>query len=198
MSKVKPQSYKNTKNTIWNNEYFKQVRRILALLNIITVVELYTSTHISLNSFKSFLVQQLQQHKQVHKSFLQVTNNYQLVLCRVHSLSMGEKKTSEVGLLFLHLYRGMGFPELDLQLRVTFPFSTGFPDTEHLGTAGGTETEGLQNVRLYQHNICNSIFKCFVYNYSADKVKWTALCSQAESVSYPSRPGWAHRWDQDY
>lgn len=58
----------------------------------------------------------------------------------VFSLSIGEKKTSEVGLVFFHLYRGMGFPELDVQLRVTFPFSTAFPDTEHLGTAGGTFT----------------------------------------------------------
>lgn len=53
---------------------------------------------------------------------------------------MGEKKTSEGGLLFFHLYTGMGVPELDLQLRVTFPFRTGFPDREHLGTLGGTET----------------------------------------------------------
>lgn len=65
---------------------------------------------------------------------------------------MGEKKTSEMGLVFFHLYTGTGFPELDVQLRVTFPFSTGFPDREHLGTAGGTEMRGLQNgyfVRLY-------------------------------------------------
>lgn len=53
---------------------------------------------------------------------------------------MGEKKTSEVGLVFFHLYIGMGFPELDVQLRVTFPFSTGFPDRVHFGTAGGTIT----------------------------------------------------------
>lgn len=63
---------------------------------------------------------------------------------------MGEKKTSEVGLVLLHLYIGTGFPELDVQLRVTFPFSFGFPDKEHLGTAGGTEIRGLQDfVRLY-------------------------------------------------
>lgn len=55
---------------------------------------------------------------------------------------MGEKKTSEVGLVFFHLYKGTGLPELDEQLRVTFPFSTGFPDREHLGTAGGTEETG--------------------------------------------------------
>ena len=54
---------------------------------------------------------------------------------------MGEKKTSELGLVFLHLYMGMGFPLLDWQLRVTFPLSTGFPDREHLGTAGGTESK---------------------------------------------------------
>lgn len=84
----------------------------------------------------------------MHTSDFQVNNTDQSV-CRLHSLSMGEKKTSEVGLVFLHLYTGMGFPELDLQLRVTFPFSTGFPDSEHLGTAGGTETKGLQNVRLH-------------------------------------------------
>ncbi len=64
----------------------------------------------------------------------------------MYSLGMGEKKTSVVGLDFLHLYTGMGFPELDLQLRVTFPFSSGFPDREHLGTAGGTEARGLHNV----------------------------------------------------
>lgn len=60
-------------------------------------------------------------------------------LCGLHSLSMGEKKTSEEGLARLHLYKGIGFPLLDLQLRVTFPFSTGFPDKVHLGTDGGTE-----------------------------------------------------------
>lgn len=58
---------------------------------------------------------------------------------------MGEKKTSEMGLSFLHLYEGMGFPVLDVQLRVTFPFRTGFPDREHLGTAGGTERRRLEN-----------------------------------------------------
>lgn len=52
---------------------------------------------------------------------------------------MGEKKTSELGLVFLHLYIGTGFPASDAQLIVTLPFSTGFPDREHLGTAGGTE-----------------------------------------------------------
>lgn len=56
---------------------------------------------------------------------------------------MGEKKTSEVGLVLLHLYTGTGFPEVDVQLRVTFPFGFGFPDKEHLGTAGGTEIRGL-------------------------------------------------------
>lgn len=71
---------------------------------------------------------------------------------------MGEKKTSLVGLVFLHLYIGMGFPELELQLRVTFPFNTAFPDIEHLGTAGGTETRGLQN------NIFNSVFLSQVSN----------------------------------
>lgn len=57
---------------------------------------------------------------------------------------MGEKKTSEVGLVFFHLYRGTGFPALVSQLRVTFPFSTGFPDREHLGTPGGTEARGFR------------------------------------------------------
>lgn len=57
-----------------------------------------------------------------------------------YSLSMGEKKTSDGGLVFFHLYIGMGFPDLDLQLSVTLPFRTGFPDREHSGTAGGTET----------------------------------------------------------
>lgn len=56
----------------------------------------------------------------------------------LHSLSMGEKKTSEVGLVLFHLYRGAGFPELDRHVSVTFPFSTGFSDTEHIGTEGGT------------------------------------------------------------
>lgn len=64
----------------------------------------------------------------------------------VFSLSMGEKKTSVVGLDFLHLYTGMGFPELDLQLRVTFPFSCAFPDREHFGTAGGTFTSRLSSL----------------------------------------------------
>lgn len=59
---------------------------------------------------------------------------------------MGEKKTSELGLVFFHLYSGTGFPELVSQLRVTFPFNTGFPDREHLGTPGGTETRGFKNV----------------------------------------------------
>lgn len=57
---------------------------------------------------------------------------------------MGEKKTWEVGLVFFQRYRGRGFPELEEQLSVTFPFSTGFPDTEHLGTAGGTENRITQ------------------------------------------------------
>lgn len=64
----------------------------------------------------------------------------------MYSLSMGGKKTSLFWPDFIQLYSGMGFPELDLQLRVTFPFSFGFPDREHLGTAGGTEARGLQNV----------------------------------------------------
>lgn len=82
---------------------------------------------------------------------------------------MGEKKTSDVGLVFFHLYTGRGFPELDVQLRVTFPFSTGFPDSEHLGTAGGTETRGLQGG--YFARLCNIISSlstslCNYYNYS--------------------------------
>lgn len=52
---------------------------------------------------------------------------------------MGEKKTSDVGLVLFHLYRGTGVPWLDVQLKVTFPFSAGFPDREHRGGAGGTE-----------------------------------------------------------
>lgn len=61
---------------------------------------------------------------------------------------MGEKKTSDVGLVLFHLYKGIGFPAPDEQLRVTFPFRTGFPDREHLGTAGGTEaTEKEHNIQ---------------------------------------------------
>lgn len=74
---------------------------------------------------------------------------------------MGEKKTSEMGLSFRHLYIGMGFPELDVQLRVTFPFSTGLPDREHLGTAGGTEKRRLEMfilLNLLQHINCNPVF----------------------------------------
>lgn len=63
-----------------------------------------------------------------------------------YSLSMGEKKTSEVGLVLLQRYVGTGFPELEEQLRVTFPFSTGFPDMEHLGTAGGTESRASRHL----------------------------------------------------
>lgn len=67
---------------------------------------------------------------------------------------MGEKKTSEVGLVLLQRYVGTGFPALDEQLRVTFPFGTGFPDMEHLGTAGGTE--GTAARHLTQHEIISN------------------------------------------
>lgn len=69
-----------------------------------------------------------------------------------YSLSMGEKKTSEVGLVLLQRYVGTGFPELEEQLRVTFPFSTGFPDMEHLGTAGGTESRASRHLNGKQHH----------------------------------------------
>lgn len=68
-----------------------------------------------------------------------------------YSLSIGAKKTSEVGLVLLHLYSGTGFPALDVHVRVTFPFSTGFPVTEHLGTAGGTEEK---------HRSCQRFWVC--------------------------------------
>lgn len=58
-------------------------------------------------------------------------------------LRLGGKKTSDVGLVFFQLYVGTGVPWLDVQLRVTFPFSAGFPDREHRGGAGGTEDRML-------------------------------------------------------
>lgn len=72
-----------------------------------------------------------------------------------YSLSVGEKKTSEVGLVLFQRYVGTGFPELEEQLRVTFPFSTGFPDMEHLGTAGGTGSRTWGHLSGGQrHQLC--------------------------------------------
>lgn len=56
-----------------------------------------------------------------------------------YSLCMGEKKTSDMGAFLVHLYWGMGLPELDLQLSVTLPFSTDDPVIKHTGGEGGTE-----------------------------------------------------------
>lgn len=53
-------------------------------------------------------------------------------------LSIGEKKTSEVGLVLAHLYFGKGFPALEWQESVTLARSTGFPCSAHTGMAGGT------------------------------------------------------------
>lgn len=53
-------------------------------------------------------------------------------------LCIGEKKTSDMGAALVHLYWGTGFPWLDLQLRVTLPFTTGFPVMVHTGGEGGT------------------------------------------------------------
>lgn len=102
-----------------------------------------------------------------------------MTLCffAVHSLSMGEKKTSEVGLVFFHLYKGIGFPELDMQIRVTFPFTSGFPVIEHFGTEGGTEGRGLCNVLLQDF-----LFYCFTVN-----LRSTAV--QRVNFPYLSHPG---------
>lgn len=51
---------------------------------------------------------------------------------------MGEKNTSDTGAALVHLYCGTGFPWLDLQLRVTLPFRTGFPVRLQTGGEGGT------------------------------------------------------------
>lgn len=88
------------------------------------------------------------------KTFLLTSSCLQTLMkskLQFYSLSIGEKKTSEAGLVLLHLYSGTGFPALDLHVRVTFPFSTGFPDTEHLGTAGGTEEK---------HGSCQRFWVC--------------------------------------
>lgn len=58
----------------------------------------------------------------------------------VHSLCMGGKKISVLGLVFFQWYKGAGFPSLDMQLRVTFPLRVGVPITEQLGGDGGTKT----------------------------------------------------------
>lgn len=55
-----------------------------------------------------------------------------------NSLSMGEKKYSEDGLVFDHLYVGKGLPELDKQVSVTLALISGFPCSEQTGMAGGT------------------------------------------------------------
>lgn len=53
-------------------------------------------------------------------------------------LCIGEKKTSDMGAALVHLYWGTGFPWLDLQVRVTLPFTTGFPVKVQTGGEGGT------------------------------------------------------------
>lgn len=57
------------------------------------------------------------------------------------SLCIGEKNTSDAGAALVHLYWGTGFPWPDLQLRVTLPFTTGFPAKVQMGGEGGTEGE---------------------------------------------------------
>lgn len=57
------------------------------------------------------------------------------------SLSAGEKKTSDEGLVLVHLYMGAGFPDSELQLNVMFPLRTGFPTILHIGTEGGTKID---------------------------------------------------------
>lgn len=64
-----------------------------------------------------------------------------------YSLCIGEKKTSDMGADLVHLYWGTGFPWLDLQLRVTLPFTTGFPVMVHTGGEGGTAERDTQTGR---------------------------------------------------
>lgn len=64
-----------------------------------------------------------------------------------HSLCIGEKNTSDTGAALVHLYCGTGFPCLDLQLRVTLPFTTGFPVRVQTGGEGGT-VEGRRTCQM--------------------------------------------------
>lgn len=70
-------------------------------------------------------------------------------LLRADSLCIGGKKISVLGLVFFQWYKGVGFPSLDTQLRVTFPFRTGVPITEQLGGDGGTATRTGDDRQLF-------------------------------------------------
>lgn len=61
------------------------------------------------------------------------------------SFCIGAKKTSDPGEVLVHRYSGTGLPAWDLQLKVTFPFSTGFPTILHTGDDGGTFTSSVSS-----------------------------------------------------
>lgn len=86
---------------------------------------------------------------EVHESFK--CRDCVFVVCpkkkKKYSLCIGEKKTSDMGAALVHLYCGAGFPWLDLQLRVTLPFTSGFPVMLHTGGEGGTGQTGRQTLK---------------------------------------------------
>ncbi len=68
------------------------------------------------------------------------------------SLCAGGKKTSELGLVLVHLYSGAGLPSSELQARVMFPLRTGLPLTWQTGTEGGTKRDRMGCVMLNPEN----------------------------------------------
>lgn len=85
-----------------------------------------------------------------------------LLIFDKYSLCIGEKNTSCMGAVLVHLYWGMGFPWAGLQLRVTLPLTTGSPVMVHTGGDGGTWKTRCRHVSYckIQHmlQMCNSRF----------------------------------------